>query len=63
MRKFAPRGVRICPGCPPKKTETITVPKFKMTLPSSDSKITTIKHNEPKKDKNISKRGESTTLF
>ena len=43
-RKLAPKGVKMCPGCPPKKIEPVVTPKFSMPLPQQEktTKVVTI---------------------
>lgn len=37
FKKYAPKNVKVCPGCPPKDIPTITFPKMKLTLPNGNS--------------------------
>lgn len=65
MKKLSPKGVKICPGCPPKDKPMLTVPKIKLSLPQKTSKVTTLKSGD-KTDSNPNRRlrkGESKTLF
>ena len=64
FKKFTPKNVRICPGCPPKNIETITGPKFTMTLPDEkkDTQVTSVKKPIPNANSRV-RRGNQTTLF
>ena len=60
-QKLAPKGIKICAGCPPKEAPVIKFPKFKMSLPNKSSKVTTLKGEDNPHKK--MKKGDSTILF
>lgn len=64
FKRLSPKGVKICPGCPPKDTPTLSLPKIKLELPAKSSKVTTIKGELNDNDPNRKlRKGESKKLF
>ena len=50
--KLAPKGIKICPGCPPRKTDPLVTPKFALGSPMKkvdDTKVESIKVQTIKK--------------
>lgn len=64
-KKLAPKGVKLCPGCPPREIKPVVAPKFVMPLPSSgtdSTKVTTIV-NLNKKKSLLQEGGRQNSLF
>lgn len=43
--KLAPKNVKLCPGCPPKKIEPVIVPKFVLPNPPNSQVINIVNMN------------------
>lgn len=59
-RKLAPKGVKLCPGCPPKEVKPLTFPKFRFTQPEkkTDTRVINVVNLKSKKDNQ-----QSNSLF
>lgn len=60
-RKLAPKGVKMCPGCPPKKIEPIVTPKFSMPLPQQEKTTRVVTVVNTKQYRNSG--GKQNSLF
>ena len=56
--KLAPKGIKICPGCPPRKTEPLVTPKFALGSPMKKVPHTTV---APPPPQTIKKRNEPSS--
>lgn len=62
MPKLAPKGVKICPGCPPKEIKPVTVPHFSMSKPvkkDTGSKVITLVNRSDYKHRNSKLKSDS----
>lgn len=63
MNKLAPKGIKICPGCPPKEIPTLTFPKFRLSKPVPKDTMKVVTLVDLDKYKNGANKNKPKGLF